>query len=78
MRSVIRFAVIGLVGSLAFAGSKISSDMPHATASGMVDVIVQYKSFAGARSAEAGRFGRIQRSVPQHPGNSHDRAGFDD
>ena len=59
--------MIGLVGSLAFAGSKISSDMPHSTASGMVDVIVQYKSFAGANTAEAGRLGRIQRHFRSIP-----------
>ena len=60
--------LIGLTGSLAFAGSKVASDMPHSTASGMVDVIVQYKSFAGVRSvAGAGpgaAFSRYFRSIP--------------
>src|SRR5579863_4606330 len=67
MRAMVRIAVISLVGSLAFAGSKVSSDMPPATSNGMVDVIVQYKSFA-ARSTEAapgaGQVHRHFRSIP--------------
>ena len=52
MKRTIQIALISLVGSLAFAGPKVASDMPHSTASGMVDVIVQYKSFAGMGSAD--------------------------
>ena len=79
MRPIIRVAVIGLVGSLAFAGeSKVSSDMPHSTAPGTVDVIVQYKSFAAGRTVEAGGLGQHSSPFSKHPGNPYDRAGFDD
>ncbi len=47
MKRTFQFALISLVGSLAFAGPKVASDMPHSTASGMVDVIVQYKNSRG-------------------------------
>jgi serine protease AprX len=50
IKALTRFGLISLIGSVAFAGSKVSSDMPAAAQSGTVDVIVQYKSFA-ARSA---------------------------
>ena len=49
MKPLIQIAVIGLVGSMAFAGPKIAGDMPVSTPTGMVEVIVQYKSFAGAQ-----------------------------
>ena len=79
MKPIIRVAVIGLVGSLAFAGSKVASDMPHATATGMVDVIVQYKSFRGRPEPRSGgRLGQHSPPLSQYPGNSYDRAGFDD
>src|ERR1700733_707646 len=62
MQPIVRVALIGLIGSLAFAGPKVASDMPHSTASGMVDVIVQYKSFAGVQTvAAAGPLGRVRR-----------------
>ncbi|MGA6981313.1 MAG: hypothetical protein WBZ11_07180, partial [Candidatus Sulfotelmatobacter sp.] len=62
MKPGIRVAAIGLTASLAFAGSKVAPDMPHSAASGVADVIVQYKSFAGVRSvAGAGPWGRVQR-----------------
>ena len=68
MKRTIQVAVISLVGSLAFAGPKVASDMPHSTASGMVDVIVQYKSFAGMGSAEsAGLRGRVRRHFRSIP-----------
>src|ERR1700722_14930487 len=67
MKRTIQVAVISLVGSLAFAGPKVASDMPHSTASGMVDVIVQYKSFAGVGSASAGPRGRIRRHFRSIP-----------
>ncbi len=42
--------------------------MPHSTATGTVDVIVQYKSFAGARSGDAvGRVGVIRRQFRSIP-----------
>ena len=78
MKPIIRVAVIGVVGSLAFAGPKVASDMPHSTANGTVDVIVQYKSFAGSRNWRSD--GRLGDSPPfsQYSGNSYDRAGIDD
>ena len=68
MKPIIRFAVIGLAGSLAFAASKVSSDMPSATPSGMVDVIVQYKSFAARESRNRrSRLGQVRRHFRSIP-----------
>src|SRR6202167_678404 len=65
MRQMFRVAVMGVIGSLAFAGPKIASDVPHSTASGTVDVIVQYKSFAGVQTGAAmGHVRRNFRSIP--------------
>src|SRR3984957_9690540 len=68
MKPFVRIALISLVSSLAFGASKVASDMPHSTASGMVDVIVQYKSFAGVHASNAvgpvGRVRRYFRSIP--------------
>ena len=40
--------------------------MPHSTASGTVDVIVQYKSFAGVQTRH-GRLGRVHRHFRSIP-----------
>ncbi len=54
--------------SLAFAGPKVASDVPQSTASGMVDVIVQYKSFSELGTVNAaGLFGRIHRHFRSIP-----------
>ena len=68
MTPIIRVAVIALAGSVAFAGPKVASDMPQSTASGMVDVIVQYKSFSDLANRKcggpSGRIHRNFRSIP--------------
>jgi serine protease AprX len=69
MKSLVRIVLFSLVSSLAFAaGSKVASDMPASTESGMVEVIVQYKTFAGVRTVDAagplGRVRRYFRSIP--------------
>ena len=67
MKAIIRIAVISLVGSLAFAGSKVSTDLPAATSTGMVDVIVQYQSFAARSAQTAGTTGQIHRHFRSIP-----------
>ena len=42
MRNLIRVFVVFAGSTLAFAGSKISPDMPKSTANGLVDVIIQF------------------------------------
>ncbi|MBV9769305.1 MAG: S8 family peptidase, partial [Bryobacterales bacterium] len=67
MVTIVRVVSITLVGSLAFGASKLSSDLPATTPNGMLDVIVQYKSFAGAESSASigrGRIHRHFRSIP--------------
>jgi len=69
MKSLVRIILFSLVSSLAFAaGSKVASDMPASTESGMVEVIVQYKTFAGVQTVDAagplGRVRRYFRSIP--------------
>jgi len=44
MNATVRVVLAALAGSAAFAGSKISPDMPVSTPTGVVDVIVQYRT----------------------------------
>src|SRR5579862_7838534 len=68
MERMIRFALISLAGSVAFAGPKVASDMPKSTPDGMVEVIVQYRAVPGRtlghEIAGAGQVHRSFRSIP--------------
>src|ERR1700728_4632937 len=67
VKAITRFAVISLLGSAAFAGSKVSSDMHAATPNGTVDVIVQYKNFAARNAGTASRIGQVRRQFRSIP-----------
>src|SRR5580698_6729695 len=68
MQSIVRVTLLALVGSLAFAGPKIASDMPAATPNGMVEVIVQYHPLAGRNIAgELAGVGQVHRSFRSIP-----------
>lgn len=72
MKAIDRIATLSVATLLAFAGSafggsKISPDMPAASSTGTVDVIVQYKHFAGRNAnvfTHAGRIHRHFQSIP--------------
>ncbi len=65
MKPIVRIALVSLVGTLAFASSKVASDVPATTASGMVDVIVQYRAFPN--QGEAARIGQVHRTFRSIP-----------
>src|SRR5580692_4011611 len=67
MTRIARLSLISLAGSLAFAGSKLSPDMATTAASGNVDVIVQYKSFAARSVGAASRLGQVRRQFRSIP-----------
>src|SRR6202167_5984995 len=68
MQRIFRVALLALASSLAFAGSKIASDMPASTPDGTVEVIVQYHPVAGRNVAgELASVGQVHRSFRSIP-----------
>ena len=68
MKRMFRIAVAGLVGALAFAGTKVASDMPRSSRTGLVDVIVQYQSEGASDAAGSLRaFGTVRQQFHAIP-----------
>src|ERR1700730_3307961 len=62
MKSLVPIVLAGLVSAVAFASTKVASDMPRSTRTGLVDVIVQFKGGSSNNQVEQVRaFGYVRR-----------------
>src|SRR5574340_1394477 len=68
MGRIVRVVLAGMASLAAFAASKIAPDMPSSTATGMADIIVQYKSHPSvARLNQMRLAGRLKRQFHAIP-----------
>src|SRR5580700_4980691 len=67
MKTVVRVILASMASALAFAGSKVASDMPARTPTGMVEVIVQYKASPRTLLPQLRSVGEIRRAFQTIP-----------
>ena len=68
MKSLVPIVLAGLASAVAFASTKVASDMPRSTRTGLVDVIVQFKGGPGSNAVEQVRaLGYVRRQFRTIP-----------